>query len=98
MSSRFTLAADHPAFEGHFPGLPIVPAVVLLSEVMARVEADTGRAPDTWTVASAKFLAPAGPGTELTLVHEAASGGARRFEIRAGDTLVASGTLARKAP
>ena len=98
MSSRFALAADHPGFEGHFPGHPIVPAVVLLAEVLARVEADTGRAPDAWTVASAKFLAPAGPGTELTLVHEEASGGGRRFEIRAGATLVASGTLARRAP
>jgi hypothetical protein len=33
------------------------------------------------------------PGTALTLVHEAVSGGVR-FEVRAGDRVVAAGTLA----
>ena len=97
MKSRFTIGAGHAAFEGHFPGRPLVPAVVLLAEVMAAVEAETALEASAWTLASAKFLSPAGPGTELTLVHEEAQGG-RRFEIRAGETLVASGTLARRKP
>ena len=28
----FRVEADHPALEGHFPGRPIVPGVVLLDE------------------------------------------------------------------
>jgi 3-hydroxyacyl-[acyl-carrier-protein] dehydratase len=86
------IAPDHPAFAGHFPGRPIVPAVVLLDEALAAVEAATGRAPQEWTLASAKFLQPVGPGTPLTLTHQAA-GGARRFEIRSGERLIASGVL-----
>lgn len=36
------VAADHPSFEGHFPGNPIVPGVVLLDAVIANVELATG--------------------------------------------------------
>jgi 3-hydroxyacyl-[acyl-carrier-protein] dehydratase len=36
------VAADHPALEGHFPGNPIVPGVVLLDAVIANVELATG--------------------------------------------------------
>ena len=98
MSARFRLASGHAAFDGHFPGQPIVPAVVLLAEVMARVEADTGRGAAHWTLASAKFLAPVGPDVEVALVHEAGAQGTRRFELRAGDTRVANGVLAPRTP
>jgi 3-hydroxymyristoyl/3-hydroxydecanoyl-(acyl carrier protein) dehydratase len=97
MKSRLAFPAGHAVFEGHFPGRPLVPAVALLAEVLAAVEADTALGADAWTLSSAKFLVPAGPGTELTLAHDETQGG-RRFDIRAGDTLVASGTLSRRMP
>lgn len=37
------VAADHPSLEGHFPGNPVVPGVVLLDAVVANVELATGR-------------------------------------------------------
>lgn len=88
------IAADHPAFDGHFPGRPIVPAVVLLAEALAAIEAATSRPAHAWTVSSAKFLRPVGPGVPLAISHEEAAGGACRFEIRCGETLVAAGMLA----
>ena len=91
------IAADHPAFEGHFPGQPIVPAVVLLAEALAAIEAATSEPVRTWTLASAKFLVPVLPGTQLALAHEPTAAG-RRFEIRAGNQLVASGVLAKPSP
>ena len=97
MKSSFTFAAGDAVFEGHFPGRPLVPAVALLAEVMAAVQAHTALDAAAWTLSSAKFLAPAGPGTELTLAHEETSGG-HRFEIRAGETVVESGTLSRRQP
>jgi 3-hydroxymyristoyl/3-hydroxydecanoyl-(acyl carrier protein) dehydratase len=97
MSTSFTIAQDHPAFAGHFPGQPIVPAVVLLAEALAAIEASTGRAPHEWRLSGAKFLQAVGPGARLTLTHEEARGG-RHFEIRSGDAIVASGTLAAKGP
>lgn len=95
MEASFAIAPDHPAFAGHFPGQPVVPAVVLLAEALAAIEAATGRAPEAWALSGAKFLQAVGPGAKLTLVHEASPGGLR-FEIRAGDALVAAGSLAAK--
>lgn len=95
MEASFTIAQDHPAFAGHFPGQPVVPAVVLLAEALAAIELATGRAPHEWTVAGAKFLQPVAPGARLTLVHEESREG-RRFEIRSGEATVASGTLVAK--
>jgi 3-hydroxymyristoyl/3-hydroxydecanoyl-(acyl carrier protein) dehydratase len=34
------IAADHPAFAGHFPGRPLLPGVALLSEVLEAVLAE----------------------------------------------------------
>ena len=39
--AHVTIARDHPAFAGHFPGAPVLPGVVLLSLVIEAVAADT---------------------------------------------------------
>ncbi len=90
------VASDHPAFAGHFPGHPILPGVVLLSEVLATIEAHTGLPPSAWIVASCKFMSPVSPGTPLTLSHENLPGGSVRFEVRSASGLIASGMLARR--
>jgi 3-hydroxyacyl-[acyl-carrier-protein] dehydratase len=87
--------AHHPAFDGHFPGAPLLPGVVLLDEMLQAVQAESG-----WTIASAKFLHPVRPGETLTLEHEPPlANGAVRFTIRSAGQAVASGTLIpRPAP
>ena len=92
METRIAVARDHPAFAGHFPGHPIVPAVVILAEVIAAMGGDRG-----WDIAHAKFLRPVGPGDPLLLRHEA-SGAQVRFEVRSGDHVVATGALTPRAP
>jgi 3-hydroxymyristoyl/3-hydroxydecanoyl-(acyl carrier protein) dehydratase len=90
---------EHPAFEGHFPGHPILPGVVLLAEALAAIEAATGHAQQEWTISNVKFLRPVEPGTALTLAHERLASGAMRFEIRSALGAVANGTCAlRESP
>ena len=97
MESALNLAADHPAYAGHFPGRPILPGVVILGEVLDAVAGATGRAAHRWTIANAKFRNPVVPGTVLTLVHERTARGDVRFDVLAGTTVVASGVLAAGA-
>lgn len=85
------IAADHPCGEGHFPGNPIVPGAVLLDEVLATIESETGRPPTAWTVVAAKFLHPVRPGEELQLRFEATAAGDVRFECSLGERAVVSG-------
>jgi 3-hydroxymyristoyl/3-hydroxydecanoyl-(acyl carrier protein) dehydratase len=61
MRRELQIAKEHPAYEGHFPGHPLLPGVVLVAEAMAALGASH------WTVVSAKFLSPVEPGMALTL-------------------------------
>ena len=93
--TRLDIAADHPAFAGHFPGMPIVPGVVLLDEALFALEAVGAYKPDAaaWTIATAKFFHPVGPGAMLVLRHEQLANGSIRFEISAGARKIAAGSL-----
>ena len=91
--TTFAIAADHPAFAGHFPGMPIVPGVVLLDEALVVMQAEDGLAPDQCRIASAKFFHPVGPGTSLVLRRETLANGSIRFDIEDGSRKIATGTL-----
>jgi len=87
------IAADHPAFAGHFPGTPVLPGVVLLDEAIRAVELESGGEPRCWRVASVKFLRAIVPGESLTLQQEPLASGARRFTILSAGQAVAAGAL-----
>jgi len=93
MESALHVAADHPAYAGHFPGRPILPGVVLVAEALDAIAKASGHPIAAWTLAGVKFLHPVVPGTQLTLAHETSDAGGIRFEIRGGGRIVASGNL-----
>jgi acyl-CoA synthetase (AMP-forming)/AMP-acid ligase II len=90
------IAADHPAFAGHFPGQPLLPGAALLALVLdalpqrPALHARLGRTP---RIDNAKFLAPVRPGARLRLaLREQGSGVA--FEVHDdGGTVTARGQL-----
>jgi 3-hydroxymyristoyl/3-hydroxydecanoyl-(acyl carrier protein) dehydratase len=94
---RVEIGAAHPAFDGHFPGQPVLPGVALLAEVLEAAFADpalaacVGAAPRLPVV---KFLAPVRPGASLRIAFRV---GARAldWDVREGERIVASGRIAR---
>jgi 3-hydroxyacyl-[acyl-carrier-protein] dehydratase len=53
--------ADHPCLPGHFPGNPVVPAVVLLEEVQAALSKVLSRPVRIAGLPAVKFLRPLAP-------------------------------------
>ena len=96
-SRQVEIAVDHPAFDGHFPGQPVLPGVALLAEVLEAalrepaLAACIGAEP---RLAVVKFLATVGPGASLAIDFRL---GARMLEWRVADGVraVASGQIAR---
>lgn len=97
VSRTLGIAADHPAFDGHFPGQPLLPGVALLAEVMEaalREPALAGCIGNAPRLAVVKFLAPVRPGASLRVDFHL---GARALEWHVGEgpSSVASGRIAR---
>lgn len=93
LSVPLHIAADHPAFEGHFPGNPLLPGVSLLAEVLEVLLHDPAlseRVGSRPRIAIAKFLAPVLPGATLDLRLQL-NGTKVQFDVRQGDRLAASG-------
>ena len=105
----FTVPADHPAFAGHFPGMPVLPGAALLDAVLHVLEEDLAFDPVEWQITTAKFLEPVRPGDVLVVEHSA-NADVIRFAIRVprarvarthvaepreADRAVLAGTLAR---
>ena len=88
-----TVAVEHPALSGHFPGAPIVPGVLLLDEMVRVAQAQPGHASARWRIGSAKFLKPVRPGELLTLEHEALPNGSLRCCVSRAGQPVAQGVL-----
>jgi 3-hydroxymyristoyl/3-hydroxydecanoyl-(acyl carrier protein) dehydratase len=87
------ISAEHPAFAGHFPGAPVLPAVVLLDATLEAIELASGQPCKRWQIASAKFPSAVRPGETLTLEHEQLPNGSIRFAVRTTGRAVANGHL-----
>lgn len=105
--ATLTIAADHPALAGHFPGNPLVPGVVLLDEAIASIERARGVAFGEFRLVSVKFLQPVKPPATLTVRHRASgSEGAPSIDFaiedgsapESGSRIVASGRIDGLAP
>jgi 3-hydroxyacyl-[acyl-carrier-protein] dehydratase len=64
-SRTFRFAPDFPGFDGHFPGAPILPAIVQIQAVVAVASGMAGTPLRLAAVEAAKFLSPIRPGEEV---------------------------------
>ena len=93
-----TIAVDHPAFSGHFPGTPIVPGVVLLDEAVHAIGLVENISLACCQISTAKFHSTVRPGESLAVDHQKLANGSLRFTIRSGERMVATGSLIIAAP
>lgn len=95
--SEFHIPVDHPAFAGHFPGMPVLPGAVLLDLALLHIAEKRRLDLRGWRLESAKFLAAVQPGETLLVEYASPTDGSLRFVIRSGSLAVASATLAAGA-
>jgi 3-hydroxyacyl-[acyl-carrier-protein] dehydratase len=92
MSERQAIPADHPVFEGHFPGHPTAPGALLLALVVRRFE-DAHPQTHVAGVRRAKFLRPVRPGEALQIEFAAPGPSGVRFTLRAAGETACEGQL-----
>jgi 3-hydroxyacyl-[acyl-carrier-protein] dehydratase len=88
-----SIAPDHPAFRGHFPGRPIVPGVVLLDYALDAIGNLAGSDLSACQISAVKFLSPVLPGEPVRVRFETLTNGAIRFDIVSGERKVATGSI-----
>jgi 3-hydroxyacyl-[acyl-carrier-protein] dehydratase len=88
ISGHFSIAADHPALTGHFPGNPIVPGSIILERVLTASPYHVQR------LEFAKFQQILRPAEQVRIDYmPARSGKGLDFSCYQGDRLVCSGRL-----
>jgi 3-hydroxymyristoyl/3-hydroxydecanoyl-(acyl carrier protein) dehydratase len=85
----------HPSLPGHFPGSPVVPGVVLLSEVLAEQRRQLPQVRVTG-IKKLKFLRMLFPNQEFTVEFGATAANNLRFKCWQGGTLLAEGNFVLK--
>ena len=90
------IPANHPSLPGHFPGAPIVPAVVLLDQVVDAAERKLERALHITGLPQVKFVAPLLP-EQRALCALTLQGSRMSFRVEQAGRLVARGTFALAA-
>jgi 3-hydroxyacyl-[acyl-carrier-protein] dehydratase len=88
LTAGYRVDPAHPALQGHFPGNPIVPAVLLVGFV-AETLARAGKR--LWGVERMKFLRPVRPGEAFDVTVRQIQSTKGAIEIAIDGELVAKG-------
>ncbi len=87
-STTIHFSNDHPCVAGHFPGNPIIPGALIISEISKQSEKLIGR--PFASVKKVKFSNPLTPEQEALLELES-NGDQLKFSVSVGSTLILGG-------
>ncbi len=93
LEGSFAVPADHPCLPGHFPGDPIVPAVLLLElscAVLRDLRPELGPLREIRMV---KFTRPVRPDEPVRVSFSAGPGGVLRFSCATAAGVAAQGQM-----
>lgn len=96
MQFSVEISPEHPALPGHFPGMPVVPAVILIERLADQLERLTGR--EVNSIRQLRLLGPALPGQRLDVIVNEKSAGSWRVTCTSDGKPVAKGVFATDAP
>lgn len=85
---------DHAAGQGHFPGNPIIPGALLLSETLRAIEKSLGKSLYPCQIKTAKFVRPVRPGDRVTVEFSAREENKMKFRCTVGAAAVLAGEFA----
>lgn len=94
-SHSFQIPRGAACVDGHFPGAPVVPGVVLLERVVAAVQGETGRR--VAAIGRCKFIAALYPDQTCTIEWKAVTPDLLRFRCHGPQGLLVQGQLRLKA-
>ena len=88
-----SIPPDHPAFAGHFVGMPILPGVILI-DIVTQIMAEANQIDLAhYQINSIKFLSPVRPGDALKIDYGLSSKGLLNFNILTSDRKIATGSI-----
>jgi len=92
-SQTFVFPLEFQGFLGHFPGRPILPAMVQMMAAAHVASCWLGAMPDVRGVKQARFLTPVAPGMPMTVHARPQGPNAAEVRVMAGGHPVATFTL-----
>lgn len=87
------ISREHPAVPGHFPRNPIIPAAVILTELLRAIECGFGPTIRVLELSSVKFITPLHPGEPFSIRLETVDSHRIKFHVTCDERPIASGTI-----
>lgn len=88
-----SIGYDHPALAGHFPDYPVVPGVVLLTEVLDTLRRASATPLVVTGLPMVKYSSPLRPSEIVTIRVDEEGTGRATFSCQVDARLIASGAI-----
>ncbi len=88
---NYDIPVDHPSLQGHFPGNPVIPGVVIIEKVLRSIS--QARPSNSYKIVMAKFLQPLIPPATLAVHIYENTENKFKFKATSKAHIIASGII-----